>query len=174
MSSERDILIGKVLAPHGIGGQVKVHPYSDYPERVNFLKSVILQVGNEQKQLTIEKASQHSRNWLIKFREVESREEAENLRDGLIFIFREERMSLPEDSYYHDQLIGLEIYSDEGRYLGVLSNVMSRGGHDQLILKLDNQTGKEIMIPAVKEFVRQVDLKAGKAIVSLPEGLLDL
>jgi len=172
--SDRDILIGKVLAPHGIAGQVRVFPYSDYPERVVYLNDVILQVDKEKRKMTVEKATRHGHNWLLKFSEVESREEAEKLRDGLVFITREERMPLPEGSYYHDQLIGLDIYTEEGQYLGKLSNVITRGGHDQLIIKLDDRAGKETMIPAVKEFIRQVDLEEGKAVVNLPEGLLDL
>ncbi|MFO7951891.1 MAG: ribosome maturation factor RimM [Bacillota bacterium] len=174
MSSDQQILIGKILAPHGIGGQVRVYPYSDFPERVAFLKEVILEAEQGQKTLVVENASRHGRNWLIKFEEVNTRDEAENLRDTLIFIPREERMPLPEGYYYHDQLIGLEVYTEEGVYLGILGNVITNGAHDQLLVKLAKRSGKEVMIPAVKEFVKEIDLIAGKVIVSLPKGLLDL
>jgi len=175
LSSEQDVLIGKVLAPHGIGGQVRIYPYSDFPERVTLLKEVVLLFNEEKKYLNVEKASLHGKFWLIKFVGIDSREEAEKLRDCLVFIARHERMPLPEDAYYYDQLIGLEVYTAEsGEYLGQLSDVRACGAYDQLVVIMTERSGKEAMIPAIKEFVKHVDLPGGRIMVSLPEGLLDL
>ena len=175
MSSEQGILIGKVLAPHGIGGQVRVYPYSDFPERITLLKEVVLLFDEEKKCLNVEKASLHGKFWLLKFTGIDDREEAEKLRNYLVFIARDERMPLPEDAYYYDQLIGLEVYTAEsGKYLGQLSDVRAYGAHDQLVIKMTERPGKEAMIPAIKDFVKHIDLPEGRIVVSLPEGLLDL
>jgi len=174
LSSENEAVIGKVIAPHGVDGRVKVYPFSDFPERVHYLEDVHLELETERKKYIVEKTSIHGRFWLIKLQGIDTRVQAEKLRESNIVIPLQERVSLPEDAYYHDQLIGLEVYSTDGELLGHITDVVSNGGHDQLLLKRTGQEKKESFIPAVKEFVREIDLSAGIMIVNLPEGLLDL
>ncbi len=169
-----DVVIGKVLSPHGTGGMVKVYPYSDYPERVYLLEEVELEAESRRKIYAVEKASLHGQYWLVKFQGINSREEAYRLGGSLVRIPREKRMPLPEGTFYHDQLVGLQVYTIEGKLLGSITGVIKSGGHDQLVLARSGQKDKITFIPAVKEFIRQLDLSAGFISVDLPEGMLDL
>ncbi len=124
--------------------------------------------------MTVEKTAAHGRFWLIKFIGVETREEASRYRGALIQIPLRDRMPLPEDSFYHDQLVGLQVFSTDEKLLGHIIDIVLTGGHDLLLVEQTEEEGKHIMIPAVKEYVRIVDLRAGKIIVALPEGFLEL
>ncbi len=169
-----DAIIGKVLSPHGVAGLVKVFPYSDYPDRVNLLEEVELLLGTVRRTVQVEKASVYGRLWLIKFRGFENREEAVRIRDSLILIPKEDRLALPEDSFYHDQLVGLRVYTAEQELLGIITDIISTGGHDLFVVEQQGSEGKKHLVPAIKRFIVEVDLKAGTITVDLPEGLLEL
>jgi len=173
-NEKNDAVIGKVLSPHGIGGQVKVFPYSDNPERINLLVKVELCLGSERRFFEVDKASIHGRFWLIKFKGIDSRSDAARIRDSLVLIPKQDRMLLPEGSFYHDQLIGLQVYSFDGDLLGSISEMVTTGGHDLFLIVRHDREDEKKLIPAVKKFVRQIDLKKGIMVVDLPEGLLDL
>ncbi len=169
-----DVVIGKILSPHGIGGMVKVFPYSDFPDRVQLLEEVELEQDSRRRVYSVEKASVHGSYWLIKFQGVDGRNMAEELRGSLVRIPRKERLPLPEGSYYHDQLEGLQVFDTAGNLLGTVVEIIPGGGHDQIIIDRADQKDKTIFIPAVKEFIEQVNLSQGTMVVELPEGMLDL
>ena len=169
-----DVVIGKIISAHGTGGMVKVYPYSDFPDRVHLLEKVELERESRRLVYHLEKASVHGSYWLIKFREIECRNEADKLRGSLVRIPRSERLLLPEGSYYHDQLEGLKVYDQQGGHLGVVTGVIPGGGHDQILVSRAGDKERTSMIPAVKNFIRQVDLSKGIMVVELPEGMLDL
>ena len=83
-------------------------------------------------------------------------------------------MYLPEGRFYYDQLIGLQIYSPDDELLGLIIDIITTGGHDLFLVEQAGGEGKKALIPAVKKFIRQVDLGAGRIVADLPEGLLDL
>ncbi len=167
-------VIGMVLSPHGIGGLVKVFPYSDFPERITDLKRVIIRSNLGQKEMLIETASVYGRFWLVKFFGIDNREQAKTIRDSLLIIPLNQRVVLPEGSYYHDQLIGLLVCDPGGTVIGKVVDLHLTGGHDLLIVEKEGEPVKQFMVPLVKALIREVDRKAGQIIVELPEGLLDL
>ncbi len=172
-NKETDAIIGKVVSPHGIGGLVKAYPCTDEPDRIIQLSSVELVFENERRQTIIERATLHGRFWLIKFAGSESRESAAALNGALMVIAKKNRLPLTEDSFYHDQLIGLTVYDLSAEEVGTIVDLVITGGHDVLELSLTGSC-KRAMIPAVKRFVKKVDLESGKVIVDLPPGLLEL
>lgn len=163
-----------VLSPHGVGGLVKVFPYTDFPERITDLDRVVLQNNLGQKEMLIETASVYGRFWLVKFKDIDSREQAVTLRESLLIIPLEQRIALPEGSYYHDQLVGLKVFDTGGQLIGKVVDLHTTGGHDLLIVEKEDEAAKQFMVPVVKRFVMKVDRKAGEIVVELPEGLLDL
>jgi 16S rRNA processing protein RimM len=169
-----DVLIGIVVSPHGIGGLAKVFPLTDNPERINLLQEVDLILETERRSVVIEKASLYGRFWLLKFKGIKTREEIQLLGGSKIVIPRSQRLALPDDHFYHDQLVGLKVYNSDGDLLGLIVEVISTGGHDLLMIERAGLSDRKTLVPAVKEFVRQVDLKAKKLVVDLPEGLLEL
>ncbi len=173
-NEKRDALIGKVMSPHGVAGMVKVYPYSDHPERVELLDQVELLKDSDRFTYQVEKAAHYGKYWLIKFKEVESRNDAESIKDSLLVIPKEDRIPLPEDSYYHDQLIGLKVYNPKQDLIGQVTDLITTGGHDLLVIDAVGSEKKPYLVPLVKKFVDEVRLESGELYVNLPEGLLDI
>lgn len=172
-SGNPGIAVGRIMAPHGVAGFLKALPLTDFPERCARLTEVSVELSDGRRPLTVEKAALHGRFWLIKFAGIENREDAAALRGGCILIRPEERVSLPEGCYYHDQLIGLMVYNTSGECLGELREIAPGAAHDHYLIREEGAAG-EFMLPAVKEFVLEIDLPGGKIIVDPPAGLLEL
>ncbi len=167
------VAIGKIVSHHGLKGELKVLPYTDFPERIFSLQAVKLNDKDGVIVMNIDYSRFHGRHWLIKFEGINNREEASCLRGRDIFIGTYERYELPPDNYYHDDLIGLEVYSQERTFLGFIKEIIPAGGQDLLSVESDNRK-KPILIPAAKEIVIDVLLEQKCVTVDLPEGLLDL
>ena len=174
MINGHEIVLGIIVSPHGTGGLVKVYPYSDFPGRISLLAEVLLEKELSGRLYVVEKGIVHGKYWLVKFKGINSREEAAALRDYLIKIQKDERLPLPSGSYYHDQLVGLLVYSVSGELLGTVEEIRPGGGHDQVLLARAGKDDAYSLIPAVKEFIKQVNLEEGTIVVDLPEGILDL
>ncbi len=173
-NEKNDALIGKVVSPHGVAGMVKVYPYSDHPERLELLDQVELLMGSERFTYQVEKAAFYGKYWLIKFEEVDSRADAESIKDSLLVIPKEDRVPLPDDSYYHDQLIGLKVYDSKQVLIGQVTDLIITGGHDLLVIDAAGSEKKPHLVPLVREFIDDVKLESGELFVNLPEGLLDI
>ncbi len=173
-NEKNEISIGKVLSPHGVVGLVKVFPYTDFPERISLLREVDLLSDQERKRYMIEKGSIYGRFWLVKFSGINSREAAAGLNGRLMVIPREDRMPLPDGSFYHDQLIGLQVHSIHGESIGVVSDIITTGGHDLLVVDRPEPGQKQLLIPVVGRFIREVNLLEERVNVDLPAGLADL
>jgi 16S rRNA processing protein RimM len=173
-NEKNEISIGKVLSPHGIGGLLKVFPYTAFPERISLLREVDLLTDKERTRYVVEKGSIYGRFWLVKFSGINSREEAAGLNGRLMVIPREDRMPLPDGSFYHDQLIGLQVQSIQGESIGVISDLITTGGHDLLVVDRPEPGLKQLLIPVVGRFIREVSIQEEQVIVDLPDGLADL
>ncbi len=168
------IAVGRILGAHGVAGYLKALPLTDFPERCKQLAEVLVQLDGHSKKLKVERAALHGRFWLIKFAGIENREEAAALRNGWIMIRPEERVALPGGSYYHDQLIGLMVYNTAGECLGRLQEITPGAAHDHYLIREPGAGKKEFLLPAVKEFVLEIDLSAKRIIAEPPAGLLEL
>ncbi|NMA92317.1 MAG: 16S rRNA processing protein RimM [Firmicutes bacterium] len=174
-----DVAVGRIVSPHGVTGAVKVEPYSDFRERYPQLTGVKVYLGNPgspplldcQASISVSEVSAYGRFWLIRFEQVKSREEAQKLKGLLLYISAEDRLPLPAGSYYYDQIIGLEVYCS-GKPRGKVVEVRPVPAHDLYVILGDG--GKELLLPAVKEFVKKIDLERGIMLVKIPEGLEDL
>lgn len=173
-NEKKDALIGKVISPHGVAGMVKVYPFSDNPDRVEMLDQVELLRGSDRLTFQVEKAALYGRFWLVKFKEVKSRDDADSIKDSLLVIPKEERLPLPEDSFYHDQLVGLTVYESGNVLLGQVADLITTGGHDLLVIEAAGVEKKTHLVPLVKSFIDEINLDAGEIYLNLPEGLLDL
>jgi 16S rRNA processing protein RimM len=173
-NEKNEISIGKVLSPHGVIGLVKVFPYTDFPERISLLQEVELVSDQERKKYVVEKGSVYGRFWLVKFSGIDNRDDAAGLNGKLMVIPRADRMPLPDGSFYHDQLVGLQVYSVPGEFIGVVADLITTGGHDLLVVDRSEPDRKQILIPAVGKFIREVNIPEERIYVDLPEGLADL
>lgn len=162
--------IGVITEPHGVRGEVKVFPTTDEPERIKNIKEIILDDGKEQRTVHPE-AVRHQKNLLlIKFKEFNDRDEVERLRKRELFVSREYASPLKEDEYYISDLIGLKVIDEEEQEIGTLNNVMQTGANDvyQILMK----DGKEVLLPAIRQCVLQVDIEAGYMRVHVMDGLV--
>jgi len=163
------ITIGKILAPHGVRGEVKVLPLTDFPDRFQQMKSVWLDIHHGL--MDIEKVRFNNDIPLIKFRGIDDRDEAEKLRNGLLQVQQSELMPLPAGHYYQYQIIGLEVMDQAGLPLGRIGSIIETGANDIYVV-VDPQ-GRELLLPALKQTVLTVDIAAGRMVVKLLPGLVD-
>jgi 16S rRNA processing protein RimM len=160
------LIVGHILAPWGIHGEVKVEVVTDFPERFASGKVVYLN-GYP---LEIEKCRPHKQHLLVKLATVDSVEAAEKLRGQDLTIPGTELYCLPDGQYYAFQLIGLEVVTTKGKRLGQITDIMSTTSNDVYIV--EGKRG-EILIPAIEDVVKSIDLKKGKMVIETIEGLLD-
>jgi 16S rRNA processing protein RimM len=163
-------LIGNVLRAQGIKGEVKVAAASPRPERFKLLKKVYLKKDNVQT-YSIETVRLVQGFVYIKFKEITTRTEAESLRGAEILIEQQDLIQLQQDEYFIHDLIGCRVLSEEGIYIGEIIDVLQLSSNDVYVLQSD--TGKEILIPAVKEVIKKITPESKQIIIHLLEGLLD-
>lgn len=163
------IAIGKITTTHGHRGEVRVYPLTDFPERFQRLGKVYVQ-KEDMRELHVERARFHKQFVIVKFKEINDMNEALQLKDYLIKINRSEVVPLPEGHYYIFQLVGSEVYSDKGEFLGELVDVHRTGSNDVYVVQ-NPDTGEEILIPALKDVVKKIDLEENKLVVELLPGL---
>jgi 16S rRNA processing protein RimM len=166
------LAIGKIVGPHGIRGEVKVEPMTDFPERFQAGGAVYLGMSTgmtEAKPVTITAARPHQGRWLVLFGHIKDRNAAETLRDQYLLIPEESAMPLGEHENYAHDLIGLDVVTAEGQALGKLVEILFTPANDVYITR--GEQG-ETLIPATREVVQSVDLSARRMIVALPDGLL--
>lgn len=163
--------IGKITRYQGNKGEVRVKPTTDIPERFFDLENVYLKKEDEIIELEIEYIRFHKQFVIIKFLEVNSIDEAEELKNYRVLIDESEKYLLPEDNYYIDDLIDCEVYLRDGEFLGTLTEVVDTTGTDIFIVKGE---AKEYMLPASREMIIEIDIDAKKIIVDPIPGLLEL
>jgi len=162
-----DITIGKIVGTHGNKGLLKVLPLTDFPDRFLDMAGITIELNGNQKVYDIVEASRHKKHILLKLKEIPDMNGAEALRGSLIKVGREELTPLPEGSYYIFDLVGIKAYTPVGEYLGVVEDIIQTGANDVYVIN----TGKQapLLVPALKEVVREIDIKGGKMVVDLPE-----
>lgn len=162
--------IGQIIGAHGIRGEVKVSLLTDYPERFRPGSDVFLGAGDRVMAAVIETARPHRGVQLVKLSIVPDRTAAEALQGAYLLIAEKQAMPLGEHENYVHDLIGLSVETATGEVLGRLVEVLFTGANDVYVVE---GGGKELLIPALREVVVQVDVPAGKMVVVLPEGLRD-
>ena len=160
------LIVGRILAPWGIRGEVKVEVLTDFPERFAPQKVVYLNT----RPLEIESCRPHKQQLVVKLATIDSVEDAEKLRGQDLTIPRSELSRLPEGQYYTFQIIGLKVVTTEGELLGHITEIMTTGSNDVYIV--EGKRG-EILIPAIEDVVKSIDLKKGKVVIEAIKGLLD-
>ncbi|MFC2342179.1 MAG: ribosome maturation factor RimM [Selenomonas artemidis] len=160
---EDRIVIGRIGAAHGIAGDVRVIPLTDFPERFADLREVM--VGDEL--LHIERTKPQGKNILMRFREYPAREDAQRLTGRLLTVARADAAPLEEGEYYVFDIVGLSVCDENDALLGTVENVIRTGSNDVYALRTED--GRELLIPALRSVVKQIDIGAGRMVVCLPD-----
>lgn len=172
MKEEQMISVGEITGAHGIKGQVKVEALTDFPA-TRFSPGAELYVQKLGRTATVISASVHKGLYLLSLSGIDDRDQAQTLLHTYLQVPQSSLAELPPGEYYHFQLIGLAVYQ-AGELLGKLTEVMQTGANDVYVIKApQGQRPAEILIPALKSCILNVDLASGRMDVKLPEGLLD-
>lgn len=162
--------IGQIVNTYGIKGFLKVVPYTDDITRFEKLNNIYIQTKKSLETVTIEEVKYSKNLVLLKIKEIDDINSAEIYKNCYIKIDRKDAVELPEDSYFIIDLIGVEVITDEGENIGNIIDVFSTGANDVYVVK--NELGKQVLLPAIGDVIKNVDIKNKKMIVHLLEGLV--
>ncbi len=167
------LLVGEILRPHGVQGELRVRVLTEYPERIPQVPSLYLGEGIEARhplEVHVVSMRMHQGFALIKFREFPDRTKAERLRGQYIMVRLADAVPLDEGEFYLFQVIGLAVRTEDGQDLGTVSEVLETGANDVYIVHGDRYG--EVLIPVTPETIVATDIPGRLLTVRLPEGLL--
>lgn len=162
--------VGQIVNTNGLKGLLKVNPFTDDITRFERLKTILVEHKKELFEFEIESVRYQKKQVLLKLKGIDTIEEAEKYREDYLKINRNKEEKLPEDTYYIVDLIGLDVYTENGELLGKLDDIFSTGSNDVYVVK--NSEGKQILLPAISDVIKNIDLEQKKIVVNLIEGLL--
>lgn len=168
---ENKLRVGVISSTHGIRGEVKVFPTTDNAERFRKMKQVILDTGKEELELEIEGVKFFKQFAILKFKGIDNINDIEKYKGKELYVTRENAQRLGNNEYFIADLLGITVMEDSGRMLGTLKDVIETGANDVYVVTMENK--KELLIPAIKQCILNVDVEAGQMEVHLLEGLLD-
>ncbi len=170
MNNNKDklILVGKVVGVHGIHGEIKILPYGDCDKKP--WKEIYLSRGEHVLICEVTDNRPHKDVILASIKGYNDRNRASELAGYDVFVEKASLPMLPEGEYYHFQLEGMEVITDEGKKIGVVTSVLLTGSNDVYVVK--DSLGKELLIPAAADVIQKIDVDTGKIVIHLIEGLL--
>ena len=166
----KNLEVGQIVNTFGIKGFVKINPWVNDVTRFDKLKKVYIILKKEQKELEIEEVKYHKNQVLLKFKGIDTVEQAELLRNAILEIDREDAIPLEEGEYFIADILESEVYTDDGRKLGIVEDIFNTGSNDIYVVK--NELGKSILLPRTKDVFKEIDVENKKIIVHLLEGLI--
>lgn len=165
--------VGKIVNTHGVRGEVKVIPTTDDPNRFKKLKSIYVS-GKDMTTKEIETVRFHKGFVLIKFKDINDMDAAERLKGTELKIDRKDSLPLRKNEYYISDLYGLQVYTvEDNRHLGELVDIIETGSNDVYVVK-SSERERDLLLPAIREVIKEVNSEEGKMLVHLLDGLEDL
>jgi 16S rRNA processing protein RimM len=162
------LVVGKLRRAHGVRGEMVMDIYTDFPERLR--TGLVVFVGEERQPQRIRSRRPAAETLLIAFDGFNSPESVASLRNQFVYVRTEDRPPLPEGEYYHHEILGLQVISEDGRNLGKLVEILSSPANDVYVVQ--PAAGPEILLPALKSVILEVDLPNGQMRVHLLPGLI--
>lgn len=166
---EKFLRAGVISSTHGLRGEVKVFPTTDNADRFKEIRQVFLDTGKERIELEIRSVRFFKQFVIVKFKGIDSINDIEKYKGCSLFISRDEAAELGEDEYYIGDLIGMDVFTEDGHF-GVLRDVMETGANEVYII--DSDSHGEVLIPAIRQCVLDVDVEQNRMTVRLMDGLI--
>lgn len=161
--------VGVITTTHGIRGEVKVYPTTDDAHRFDYLESVLLDTGKELCELEIQRVKYFKQFVILKFRDVDNINDIEPYKGKSLYVTRDFAVPLEENEYYIADLIDMDVFLADGSLFGTLKDVMETGANDVYVIHTTDK--KEVLVPAIKDCVKEVDVEQNKMIIHLLKGL---
>ena len=171
--------VGVITSTHGVRGEVKVFPTTDDVNRFKKLKQVKLFTGKEYLPLEIESVKFFKNMVILKFKGLNLIEDVEKYRQKDLYVERKDAVKLKKDEYFIADLIGVQVFGEDGALIGMLKDVITTGANDVYTVEIAEgnnlgvPAGTEVLLPAIKQCILEVDVEASKMVVHIMEGLLD-
>ncbi len=163
--------VGIITSTHGVRGEVKVFPTTDDPKRFKRLKEVLLVLPKEQRTLEVESVKFFKNMVILKFKGLDNMNDVEKFRQGTLHVERKNAVRLSRDEYFIADLIDINVEDENNNRLGVLTDVLETGANDVYVITMAD--GKELLLPAIKQCILNVDMENRLMTVHVLEGLLD-
>lgn len=167
---EKQLQVGVISSTHGVRGEVKVFPTTDDVTRFRQLKKVYLDTGREMLPLEIQNVKFFKQFAILKFKGIDNINDIEKYRGKSLMIDREDAVDLDEDEYFIADMIGMKVCTEDGSEFGTLKDVMETGANDVYII--DSLEHGEVLIPAIRECILDVDMDEERMTIHLMEGLM--
>ena len=167
---ENFLEIGQIVNSYGLKGQMKIVPFTDDITRYSDLKTIYIEMNKQLKEFKIEQVKYHKNNVLIKLEGIDDINDTEQFKNCYVKVDRKNAVELPEDSYFIVDLLGLEVFTEDNTLLGKIVDVFPTGSNDVYVVK--DELGKQILLPAIGEVIKNVDIPNKKMIVNLIKGLV--
>ena len=164
--------VGKIVNTHGLRGEVKVVPWTDYPEVFEDIETVYIKKKSDYERLDIAGIKYQKNNLIIRFAQLKDINEAEKYKNRVLYAERASLGELPEGVYYIADLIGLDVVKEDGEKVGIISDVFNTGSNDIYEVKREGQ--KNLLLPVIDDVVLNIDVENKKVTVRMMEGLEDL
>lgn len=172
ISEDEYLVVGKIIKPVGLKGEVKIYPETDDINRFERVKFLFIKKNSNYKKLEIEKARIIGKNVALKFRGVDSIDSAGHISGNYLYVERKHAIKLPEGSYYYYDLCRCMVKTVDGKAVGKMVNIIALGEYDVYVVNLQ-KSREEVYIPAVKEIVKRVDIENQEIIIEPMEGLIE-
>lgn len=168
---EQTLRVGVITTTHGIRGEVKVFPTTDDAKRFKKLKNVLLDTGKDMLAMEIESVKFFKQYVILKFKGFNDINQIEKYKGKDLYVTRENAVKLQKDEYFIVDLIGLKVILEDDSEFGVLTEVLQTGAND--VYEVEMTDGREVLLPAIKDCIKEVNLLEGYIRVHIMEGLLD-
>lgn len=163
------LTVGQIINAHGFKGDVKVYPLTDNMNRFKRLKEVYLENDGQLIKHRVESAKLQKNTVIMKLEGIDTEEAADKLKNTYLKVDRSEAVKLPKDSFFICDVVGSEVFDENGELLGELKDVLQTGSNDVFVV---DGKEKDILIPALKEIFKEINIEDRRIIVKLPEGLI--
>ena len=163
--------VGEIINTHGLAGEVKVFPTTDDPKRFKKLKEVMLQIRGKEQTLEITQVKFFKNLVILKFRGLDRIEDVMGLKGGQLLVPRSKAVPLQKDEYFIADLIGMEVFLENGDVFGTLTEVIQTGANDVYQVRTDRYG--DVLIPAIHDCICSVDVENGRMTVHLLDGMLE-
>lgn len=170
MQKDDYLQVGVITTTHGIRGEVKVFPTTDDPARFEKLEQVMLDTGRALLPLEIQNVKYFKQYVILKFKGIDNINDIEKYTKCPLLVSREDAVELEEDEYFMADMIGMNVYTDEGEEFGKLTDIMETGANDVYVISTESHG--EVLIPAIKDCILDINTEAHKMIIHLINGLI--
>ncbi len=167
---EKLLQVGVISSTHGVRGEVKVFPTTDDVKRFKKLKNVILDTGREHLPLEVESVKFFKQFAILKFKGIDNINDIEKYKGKSLLVDRKNAVKLQKNEYFIADLMGLDVFTDDGEKFGTLREVLETGANDVYII--DSLNHGEVLVPAIKQCILEVDMETRKMVIHLMEGLV--